>query len=242
MTMPTVDIDTDDEPIDGYLARPDTDEPAPGVVVIHEIFGLNDDIRSWCDRFADAGYVALAPDLYDRGWTVSCVVSVFRDMRRGEGEAFDDIEAARRHLVDDEACNGDAGIIGFCMGGGFALLMAPTDLFDVASVNYGEVPDDADDLLEGACPVVASYGERDGTLGDDATRLREALEVNDIPHDFKLYPDAGHGFLNDKESRTLELVGSVFGIGYHEESARDAWSRIREMFDRHLRREETAER
>jgi len=233
--MTDVRIETDDAPIQGYLSRPDTDTPAPGVVVIHEIFGLNDDIRSWCDRFADEGYVALAPDLYDRGWTVSCVVSVFRDMRRGEGRAFSDIESARARLIDDDACNGDVGIIGFCMGGGFALLMAPTDLFDVSSVNYGEVPEDAHKLLEGACPIVASYGARDATLADDAERLRRALEIDDGPHDFELYTDAGHGFLNDKENRALEIVGSIFGIGYREEAARDAWERIESMFDRHLR-------
>ena len=233
--MSQIEIQTADQPIAAYLAEPEGSGPAPGVVVVHEVFGMNDDIRRWCDRFADAGYLALAPDLYDRGWTTACVVRALLATRRGEGQAFVDIESAREHLVRHERCNGKVGIIGFCMGGGFALLMAPTGLFDAAAVNYGEVPEDAESLLDRSCPIVASYGEEDRLLSDDAERLERALQTNDVPHDFELYPEAGHGFLNDKESRVVDFIGGVAGVGYHEESARDAWERIRTLFDEHLR-------
>jgi carboxymethylenebutenolidase len=109
------------------------------VVVIQDALGLSDDIREQADRLAAAGYLALAPDLYS-GRGLRCVLATLRASRSGEGSAYADIEAARRHLVEREDCTGRVGVIGFCMGGGFALLSAPRYDFAAASVNYGEVP------------------------------------------------------------------------------------------------------
>ena len=104
-----------------YLAKPSTPPPWPGVVVLHEAFGLNDDIRSIADRFAGEGYLALAPDLFSWGLTARCLVAAFRAMMSGQGRAFDDIAAAHEYLAADSDCDGHIGVIGFCMGGGFAL-------------------------------------------------------------------------------------------------------------------------
>lgn len=125
-----------------YMATPRGNGPWPGVVVVMDALGLSDDIRLATDRLAAAGFLAFAPDLYS-GRGIRCVVATLSASRSGRGEAYEDIEAARGWLTAHEECTGKIGIIGFCMGGGFALLSAPRYAFSVASVNYGEVPADA---------------------------------------------------------------------------------------------------
>jgi len=217
-----------------YFARPRGSGPWPGVVVIQDSLGLSDDIREQADRLAAAGYLAFAPDLYS-GRGLRCVLATLKASRSGEGAAYEDIEAARRWLSARDDCTGRVGIIGFCMGGGFALLSAPRYDFAAASVNYGEVPADALDRLGGACPIVASYGRRDRTLPGRAERLRSALAELGIPHDVKEYPDAGHSFMNRINlGPLLSPVVHVTGFSYHHPSAEDAWQRILTFFDDHL--------
>ena len=146
----------------GYLAVPAGSQgPWPGVVVIHEAFGLNRDVRGQADRLAALGYLALAPDLYGGQSWVRCVRSAIRQLHAGTGPAFDALEASRGWLAGRPDCTGQTGVIGFCLGGGFALLLAPRGEFSAAAVNYGEVPADADRVLAGSCPIVASYGSKD---------------------------------------------------------------------------------
>src|SRR4051794_29118492 len=143
----------------GYLATPPTAGPWPAVVVIMDALGLSPDIRSHADRLADAGYLALAPDLYARGGRRKCVTATVKASRSGVGPAFADIEGARRYLIDHENCTGRVGIIGFCMGGGFALLCSLDGGYNASSVNYGFVPEDIGDRLAGGdpCPIVGSF-------------------------------------------------------------------------------------
>ncbi len=98
----------------------------------------------------------------------------FRALFRGQGKAYADIEAARRFLLKDGACTGKVGIIGFCMGGGFALMTANRG-FDAASDNYGPAPRHPERVFDGACPIVASYGTRDPLLLGQAKRVEKAL-------------------------------------------------------------------
>jgi carboxymethylenebutenolidase len=218
-----------------YLSVPRGDGPWPGVVVIMDSLGLSDDIREQADRLAAGGYLALAPDLYS-GRGIRCVVGALQASRSGEGPLYEDIEAARRWLVEREDCTGTVGIIGFCMGGAFALLSAPRYDFAAASVNYGEVPDDAVERLRGACPIVASYGRRDRTLRGRAQRLEQALTELEVPHDVKEYPGAGHSFLNRiNVGWAFGPLLHIAGFDYHHPSAEDAWRRIFSFFDRYLR-------
>jgi carboxymethylenebutenolidase len=218
-----------------YLAEPLRDGPWPGVVVIMDSLGLSDDIRQQADRLATAGYLALAPDLYS-GRGLRCVLATMRASRSGEGEAYGDIEAARRWLAERDDCTGRVGIIGFCMGGGFALLSAPKFDFAAASVNYGEVPADTVERLRGSCPVVASYGRRDRTLVGRAKRLEDALTELGVPHDIKEYPDAGHSFMNRiNVGPLLNPALHLVAFDYHQPSAEDSWRRILTFFDTHLR-------
>jgi carboxymethylenebutenolidase len=218
-----------------YLAVPREAGPRPGVVVIQDALGLSDDIREQADRLAAAGYLAFAPDLYS-GRGIRCVMATMAASRSGRGAAYEDIEAARRWLVEREDCTGAVGIIGFCMGGGFALLAAPQFDFAAASVNYGEVPADAAERLAGSCPIVGSYGARDLTLRGRPERLQMALDELGITHDVKEYPDAGHSFMNRINAGPLLGMGVRFTrFNYHHPSAEDAWRRILTFFDEHLR-------
>jgi carboxymethylenebutenolidase len=217
-----------------YLAQPQRSGPWPGVVVIMDALGLSDDIRHQADHLAQAGYLAFVPDLYS-GRGVRCVVATLMASRSGEGEAYQDIEAARRWLAEREDCTGRVGIIGFCMGGGFALLSAPRFEFAAASANYGEVPRNAAERLRGACPIVASFGRRDLVLRGRARRLEEALSELGIPHDVKEYPEAGHSFMNRIHVGPVpESALRLVALDYHEPSAEDAWRRILTFFDQHL--------
>ncbi|HEY8457947.1 MAG TPA: dienelactone hydrolase family protein [Actinopolymorphaceae bacterium] len=232
--MPDITATTTvEEALTGYLATPSGEGPWPGVIILPEAFGLTGDIRRIADRFAEANYVAFAPALY----SMRCVRRAFREIRSPTaGPVSARIEASRAWLARREECTGRVGIIGFCLGGSFALLAAPRYDFAAASVNYGQVPPNAGELLRGSCPIVASYGGRDRPLRGHARRLREALESLQIPHDVKEYPNAGHSFLNGQKlpPQALVVIHRI-GFGYEPEAAADAWRRIFAFFDKHVR-------
>jgi carboxymethylenebutenolidase len=219
----------------GYLAKPIGEGPWPGVVVIMDALGVSDDIKLQADRLAAAGYLAFAPDLYS-GRGIRCVLATLQASRAGSGEAYENIEAARQWLDAREDCTGKIGVIGFCMGGGFALLCAPRYDFQAASINYGEVPKDAAERLAGACPIVASYGKRDRALPGRAERLERALTELGVEHDVKEYEHSGHSFMN------RITFGPIFapvvrfaGLNYVHADADDAWRRVLEFFETRLR-------
>lgn len=236
--MPDVTISRPEGALPAYLAVPDDDGPWPGVVIVHDALGMTTDLRNQADWLASSGYIALAPDLYHWGSRMRCLVSTLRAFSARRGRAFDDLDAARQHLIGRDDCTGTVGVIGFCMGGSFALLLA-ADGYGASSVNYGDVPDDALDWLDDSCPIVASYGGRDRTLLDAPAKLEQVLTAHGTAHDIKTYPDAGHGFLNDharsEMPRWARIAGAYARTAYHEPSAVDARRRIVSFFDTHLK-------
>jgi carboxymethylenebutenolidase len=232
METRTADIVLDGRTV--VSARPDGSGPWPGVVMLHEGWGIDDVLRRHAVRLASAGYLVYAPDLLGDGPWLRCVVSTFRAFQARAGKPFQLIDSCRQQLRADPDCTGKVGVIGFCMGGGFALLLS-AEGYDAASVNYGMVPSDIDELAARAGPIVASYGGRDWTA-KSVPALREALRTHDVPHDVEVYPAAGHCFLNDKPNGPLLFrpVAKLAHAGPEPMSAADAWRRIEAFFVEHL--------
>ncbi len=229
MTSPAVDV-----PLPrAHLARPAGAGPWPAVVVLHELLGLNDDIRGLTDRLAGEGFLALAPDLFRDGGAVRCLRATFRALGAGHGAAVDDIETARRWLVAHPASTGAVGVVGFCLGGGFALLMAPRG-FGAAGVHYGPLPRDPLGALAGSCPVVASYGARDPMVRGAGDRLAAALRTLHVEHDVRTYPGVGHSFVNDHGLGPLAALERVVGLGHDRAASADAWQRLVAFLRQHL--------
>ncbi len=232
--MPNVLIPTPRGQMPAWLAVPSSPAPVPGVVVLHDVGGMSQDHRNQADWLAEAGFLALAIDLYYRGGFPLCLRAIMRDFTARSGPTFDDVEAARRWLLGQPNCNGKVGVIGFCMGGGFALLLASGHGFSAASVNYGgPLPKDVDDFLQAACPVVGSYGGKSHWEQGVADQLEQALQRALIPHDVKEYPDAGHSFMNNKQSFWFKIL-RYRNIGFSEPAAMDARRRIAAFFHTHL--------
>lgn len=238
--MPTQDvrIPTGDGDLSAYVASPEeTDGSSPGVLVLHELFGLNDDIRRIARRFANNGYVALAPDLYSVGPRARplCIRRTMQALRSGEGRAFADIETARSWLaLRDDVDESRMAVAGFCMGGGFAILYAARASIGAAADFYGAVPRDVE-MLDGICPVFGAYGEKDRTFAAQAPRLRSHLEQLGVDHEVNVYPGAGHSFMNQHTGVAGFLVRlSPMAVGHHEESAEAAWATMLDFFERNL--------
>lgn len=221
-----------------YVASPSGPGPWPAVVVIHDASGMSQDLRNQADWLASAGFLAAAPDLLGGGTLLGCLRAMIRDYTAWEGRVFEDIEAVRGWLAGQADCSGRVGVMGFCLGGGFALMLAPRRGFDAASANYGGLPKDAEAFFQGACPIVASYGAKDRSLRGAAGRLEAALTSAGVEHDVKEYPAAGHGFLNDpgrgEVPAAFLFLGWTVHTRYHEASAQDARRRTLAFFRTHL--------
>lgn len=221
----------------GVLAVPEGKGPFPAVVMVHEVFGIDTAMRAQISRLASAGYVVLMPDLFSRGGARKCLNATFRALTSGEGQAFDDVASAKHFLMSRNDVTDKTGVIGFCMGGGFALLLANKG-YDAASVNYGMLPKDLDAALGGACAIISSYGAKDVQLKGASKKLEETLTNLEIPHDVKEYPNSGHAFMNPEQAGGPVfgfILGKVMGAKPNPVDAADAWSRIEKFFGEHLK-------
>lgn len=221
------------DPIPGYLAMPADIGPWPGVVVLHQAFGLDDDIRRITDRLAGIGYLAVAPDLV-AGGGLRCLARLFLDVQRGQGHSVDTVRDVVDWISGRSDCNGRVGVVGFCVGGGLAFLIGLTGSVDAIAPNYGKTP--KAERLARSCPVVASYGRKDRVFARAAERAESGLTSARVDHDVKVYDVAGHGFMNQVEGHRLmrTLTRPVMAVDYNRDAAEDAWTRIEAFFARHL--------
>ncbi len=219
-----VEFQTNGVTASGYLARPQDDERHPAVVVLQEWWGLNDHIKAVADRFAAAGFVALAPDLYGGRATTepdeARKLAMALDMQR----AVKDMVGAVNYLCG-MAHTTRIGVVGFCMGGSLALMLAAHTPRIAATVSfYGGRPIDEADMRQIDSPVLAFYGGRDqGIPPERIEHNRELWTRHGIAHEIVVYPEAEHAFFNDTRP----------GI-YDPRAAADAWQRTLTFFRTHL--------
>lgn len=209
----------------GYEARPDTAGPQPGVVIVHEVTGLNNYVKEVAEKVAGRGFVALAVDLYE-GKTANGMEDgaplrekVTEDVFRAK------VGAGIRHLKAQPYCSGRVGVTGFCMGGGFALWAAclfPDDI-EACSMFYGRIADLG--LLQSLHhPVIGNFGAEDIGISTWAGQQfwPEMMKLGKSL-DMKLYPGAPHGFARHNDPRA-----------YRAEAANDAFERTFDLFNRAL--------
>ena len=207
----------DGQALTGYLAEPAQGaDGAPGVIVIHEWWGLNDNIRGITERLAGEGYRALAVDLY-RGELAEdpkTAMTLSRNLQKEADQANENLRQAYAYL--EAAAAPRIGVIGWCLGGRWSLrtaLLLP-DRVDAAVIYYGSLVTDRDELATLQMPILGNFGEADPLIPlDDIAAFETTLRELGKEVDVKIYPGAQHAFSNPS------------GTAYNAEAAADAWQR-----------------
>ena len=201
--------------LEGYLARPEGEGPFPAIVIIHEAYGLNENIKDITRRFADQGYVALAVDLFAGRNRAVCMVRVMSSLLLNSlhNRSIHDLKAALTFLSEQPGVdNFRLGAVGYCMGGSFAIAWACTDDRLKAIAPYYAGNPRPLEAVARLCPVVGSYPDKDFTT-KQGQKLDVELERYQVPHNIKIYPGAKHSFFNDT-SRS-----------YNKSGAQNSWER-----------------
>src|SRR6185312_5418070 len=223
--------------IPAYHAYPDDGARHPGLIVIHEIWGLNEHVRDVANRFAEQGYSVVAPNLF-HGMSFEGKIdhSLLDEMRNPEtrdeaqkkmrallapiqapeyaDKAISQLKACVDYLLSDEHVSGKVGVLGFCFGGTYALALAADDARIEASVPFYGQPLPAEKIHSLNCPVLAFFGEEDAGLIASLPALKEGMQKAEKDFEAVVYPHTGHAFFNDTNARM-----------YNREAAEDAWKK-----------------
>ena len=216
----------------GYLAVPEASAPVPGVIVIQEVWGLNDDIKRIARMFAEAGYAALSPDLYHGNESAEMEEARKFAMAMQKDRAAKDIDAAIRYLKAlPEVQGSPVAMIGFCMGGGLTLETAIRggDIA-VGACFYGGTQTDLQSVGNISIPIFCAFGADDHLITlEQVEDIRKALQTNNIDHELRVYQGAGHSFFNE-----------VKPDWYRSGTSQEAWEHVRAFFDRALQKQSAA--
>ena len=223
-----------DDHFDAYCAVPPSGS-GPGVLMFQEIFGINDNMRTLAGRLADAGFVALVPDMFwrierrfERNDESGMADSMAMVQKLDFAKAMDDINAAHAHLLGLAECTGTVAVMGFCLGGGLAFAAATTSRVDgrgpdAAVCYYGSAINDMLGQVSSLeCPTLFHYGERDPYIPEDKIAEVERAVAGLPGVEFYRY-DAGHAFSNE-DAPSL----------YDARAAAEAWPRTLDFLARHL--------
>jgi carboxymethylenebutenolidase len=213
-----IEFAANDQTFTGYLAEPA--QPGPSIIVIQEWWGLVGHIKSVCDRFAKAGFTALAPDFYHGKTTAEPDEAGSMMMALNIPDAAHVIKAAANYLKSDKV-----GVVGFCMGGQLALFAAGLEPKIAACVNfYGIHPNVTPDYSKFKCPVLGFFAEHDEYANTETiNKLDQSLEEANVPHNFHTYPGTHHAFFNDDR---IEV--------YNRDAAEDSWQKMLDFFNTSL--------
>ena len=238
-----ITVESDGVAMDAYLARPAQSGPAPGIIVIHEAFGMVEHIRDLCRRFANIDFNALAPNLYARigAPDPNDLQTVMPKMFALEdAQVVRDLEGAAAYLRALDGATDKVGVIGFCSGGRQTLLVACSSTQVNAAVDcWGgfitratpdavatpQRPSPVIDLAPQLhCPLYVVAGEQDQNPAPaDVAEVQRRLEGVEMPHQTEVFAGAGHAFLAD------------YRPSYNEEAAFALWPKVTAFFDQHLR-------
>ena len=215
--------DTDDETLMGYLAYPSSGEAVPAIIVIQEWWGLNDHIKDVARRFANEGFVVLAPDLYHGQVATEPDEARKLVMELDNAEAVKEIEQAIAYLQEQDYVSGDkVGVVGYCMGGGLVLRTAlASDDVGAGVVYYGS-PLDPAEAGEVKAPILTFVGTEDNIPVDAIEAMHAAFTEAGIKNEYEVYDGAPHAFFNDTRE------------SYNEQAATDAWPRTLAWFHENL--------
>ena len=219
-----VTFQSESRQLEGYLARPEGEGSFPGLVIIHEAYGLNENIQDIARRFANQGYIALAVDLFTGRNRAVCMFRVMSGLLMNplNNRSIQDLKAALTFLSEQAGVdNSRLGAIGYCMGGSYAIAWACTDDRLKAIAPYYAGNPRPLEAIARLCPVVASYPGNDFTTRN-GQKLDVELDRYQVPHDIKIYPDAKHSFFNDTSRN------------YNAAAAQDSWTRVLAFFEEHL--------
>ena len=214
--------------VNAFLAFPEVKDRATAVVVIHEIFGLTDWVRGVCDQLAEAGYIAIAPDLLsgtapNGGGTAElgggdAVRKAISSLPPDQITA--DLKAVAAHVTQLPACNGQVATIGFCWGGGQAFRFATNHReLKAACVFYGSGPENPDDIARIQAPIHGFYAENDARIGATVPRSEQLMKAAGKKFDAVTYPGAGHGFMRAGEDPD--------GNEANKRARNEAWKRLK---------------
>lgn len=211
--------------ITGYLARPEEGENTPGIIVIHEWWGLNDNIRMMADKLAGEGYTALAVDLYN-GKVAETPDSAKAYMGMvNQEQAVDNLTQAYGYLNEQQGSK-NIGVIGWCFGGGWSLqtALAHPDKIDATVIYYGQLVTDTEQLQQLQMPVLGIFGAEDqGIPVENVKKFESALNEAGVTNSIHIYDGAGHAFANPSGTR------------YVEKAAEDAWQKTVDFLATHLK-------
>jgi carboxymethylenebutenolidase len=209
---------------EGYLAKPSAAK-APGVIVIQEWWGLNDNIKGIADRFAAAGYVALAPDLYHGKVTAEPDEAMKMMMAMKMDEAAKDMAGAFDYLKGNDACTGKVGSVGFCLGGGLSLYLSTLRPMDATVIYYGALPGVQPDLGKLNGPVLGHYAENDDWASPAAAKALEQQikDASGVSTEFIVHAGTHHGFFNDTRADV-----------HAPDASKQSWDRTLAFYKQHL--------
>jgi carboxymethylenebutenolidase len=228
----TTDYYADNEDVEGYVSVPDdasSTNKKPGIILVHEWWGLNEDIKQMADDYADEGYVALAVDMYGQPPTSSSTIAQQRSQRVRENmdEAMNNLSAGVAYLESrSDVDNARLATVGWCFGGGWAYQMAVNDIGVDASVMYYGQFNPEDDFENMRASILGHFGEEDSVVDvSNAREFKAELEQADQSNAVYIYPNVGHSFANYQGGDNLD---------YDPEAAETAWNRTLDFLSQQL--------
>jgi carboxymethylenebutenolidase len=213
------------ESVSGFLAKPESPGDYPGVIMIHEFWGLNDNVKMMAKELARSGYVVLAVDLYEGQVTDDRTRASELSSGINQERATANLRAATQYLRQNENVSRIASL-GWCFGGGQSLQLALSgEPLDATVIYYGRLTSDQSMLNQIEWPVLGIFGAKDQSISvDSVNAFQNSLDELGVTNEIHIYPDVGHAFANPS------------GMNYAPNETRDAWEKTLTFLENNLKR------